>query len=116
MPCFACLSVYQCCTHVNSWGWTELYIGCYDDYRVRNLDGEYTTSNLNTPYFCIEHCRKRGYVYAGPQASSYCFCGNSYEKYGSAPEAECYTQCPGDRSLMCGGVWRLSVYATGIIV
>jgi hypothetical protein len=49
---------------------------------------------------------------AGVQYGSYCFCGNSYGRYGKAPESECNMPCSGDPNIKCGGTWRNSVYRT----
>ena len=43
------------------------------------------------------------------QASSYCFCGDSYGSFGEADG--CSLSCHGDSSQTCGGSWRNSVYS-----
>ena len=39
-----------------------------------------------------------------------CFCGNTYGQYGKANEADCYLECAGNSTQICGGYWRNSVY------
>ena len=49
------------------------------------------------------------------QASSQCFCGDS-TKYNKVPDRECRFPCSGNRDENCGGIWRMSVYNTGIFI
>lgn len=46
--------------------------------------------------------------------SSQCFCGDNEvsERYKSS-EADCHMKCTGDRTTICGGVWRNTLYRTG---
>ncbi|XP_072036874.1 MAM and LDL-receptor class A domain-containing protein 1-like [Amphiura filiformis] len=89
------------------------YLGCYIDRSVRALpDHQYNSVSLTTES-CISHCQSYGSRYAGTQYYHECFCGSdgvSYDRYGQAPEAHCNRPCRGDRSQMCGGSWRMSVY------
>jgi len=45
-----------------------------------------------------------------------CWCGNQYpsEKF-KISDVKCNAICSGDTSKNCGGLWRLSVYSTGIV-
>ena len=60
--------------------------------------------------YCVLHYLQ-GYSYAGVQSSSYCFCGNSYGKYGSS--AACSKQCAGDANQICGGHWSNTIMRLG---
>lgn len=52
------------------------------------------------PYIC---CRKE------------CFCGDTIPSSDDAlSESECDSRCAGDSNEICGGGWRLSLYATGL--
>ncbi len=66
----------------------------------------------NSPVTCLKECQLRGYSYAGMQYARQCFCGNSYGAHGASALADCAYHCPGNWSVMCGGIWRNSVYAT----
>ena len=94
------------------------YIGCFKDrgnpegLEGRDLNGFIYSSNAMTPAMCINICAKKGFKYAGVQYSSYCFCGNSYGKYGRANN--CNMKCSGNSHKICGGSWANNVYATGV--
>jgi choice-of-anchor C domain-containing protein len=95
------------------------FIGCYKDQgdpfgtNGRDLNGFMFKSDKMTPKKCIDLCSQKGFKYAGVQYSSYCFCGNSYGKYGVANN--CNMKCSGDQNQICGGTWANSVYlATNI--
>lgn len=71
---------------------------------------------LTVPH-CINFCRELGYVYAGMQHHSSCFCGNTFPKAHTFPELtedKCNTSCHGNPGQMCGGEYANSVYETGI--
>ena len=90
------------------------YLGCFKDQgdpfglRGRDLASFGFGSDEMTPSLCMRECARRGYRYAGVQYSGYCFCGNSYGKYGRA--ANCNMRCSGDKSKICGGSWANSIY------
>ena len=54
-------------------------------------------------------------LYLGAQYSYACFCGESYDTYGAAPESECDTTCSVGLGI-CGGGYRNSVYDTSPMV
>lgn len=62
---------------------------------------------------CTAHCFEQGFVYAGTEYFSECFCGNSLAK-GAEPakEEECATECSGKAGEACGGRNRLTLYKT----
>ena len=52
------------------------------------------------------------------QAYRQCFCGDSI-RYNKVADSECGTPCSGNSGNSeenCGGVWRMSVYNTGIFL
>ena len=84
-------------------------MGCFTDTTDRDLDGpSWTETKYMTPEICIAECKTAGYAYAGVQAASDCYCGNSYGKHGTA--TNCDMACVGDPSKICGGLLANSVY------
>ncbi len=85
------------------------YINCYSDRSLRDLDGIYIDNYpFNTPAVCAQNCSQLYFQYAGVQNSYQCWCGDSFNKYGRA--ANCFLECPGDASLICGGQYSNNVY------
>ena len=67
---------------------------------------------------CMKRCREEGdgYAYAGVQHRHQCFCGNDPPPLNTVMGmAECNMPCNGDEDMKCGGVWRMNLYATGIL-
>lgn len=97
-------------------GTNPLLIGCFHDQgdstgtRGRDLNGFVTHGPSMTTATCINECRQRGFTYAGMQYSSWCFCGNSYGRSGTANN--CNMPCSGSPAEICGGSWANSVYGT----
>jgi hypothetical protein len=89
-------------------------IGCFKDagnplaLQGRDLDGFVMNWHGMTPKFCVEQCARKGFTYAGVQYGSFCFCGNSYGKNGTA--TNCTMPCNGDYKQKCGGEWANMVY------
>ncbi|KAL5006079.1 hypothetical protein ScPMuIL_017237 [Solemya velum] len=90
---------------------TIQYIGCYVDREDRDIDGYHIENDLNTPQYCLKTCSEKGFKYAAVQYGRECFCGDSFGKYGAAPEAHCDYPCPNNHELMCGGFWSQNVYS-----
>ncbi|HEY3027299.1 MAG TPA: WSC domain-containing protein [Pyrinomonadaceae bacterium] len=89
------------------------YLGCWKDTDYRDVgdtsQGGYYWQDANmTTERCIASCSGKGYAYAATQSSSYCFCGNTYGKYGRADN--CNMKCGGDSGQTCGGTYANSVY------
>ena len=71
------------------------------------------TISANTPEFCKSLCAEKGFAYAGVENSFECYCGNDEPKDEyKKDQSECNKPCTGDKSLKCGGVWRINVYKT----
>ena len=64
-----------------------------------------------TPHSCIEACREMNNIFAGVEAGSECFCGDTVPTE-LAPGGDCDHPCEGDISEICGGNWRMNVYTT----
>ena len=73
-------------------------------------------SNGNTPSDCIRRCKELddGYLFAGVQFGSECFCGNEAPPDDTlVDQSKCDWKCEGDDELVCGALWRMNVYETG---
>ncbi|XP_033112682.1 WSC domain-containing protein ARB_07867-like [Anneissia japonica] len=94
----------------------KVYKGCFQDKPERAMPSDYTESGSMTIDQCITHCHGRGHMYAGLQYGKECFCGgNTYSKYGRVPDTNCNVKCAGNSQEICGGTWKISVYATEVV-
>lgn len=84
------------------------YMGCFKDDSNRDLSGLWFQSDKMTIESCSAYCKQNGFIYAGLQYYSYCFCGNSYGKYGTT--TNCDTNCAGNPNQKCGGGWANSIF------
>lgn len=86
-------------------------LGCYSDSTIaRTLD---TSLNIagNTVEKCQAECMAGGFIYAGMEFGSQCFCGNAILNDGAPIAASsCNRPCPGDSAAICGGSNALSLY------
>ncbi|NXL67924.1 WSCD2 protein, partial [Chordeiles acutipennis] len=87
------------------------YIGCYvDNTRRRTLRGvSFFDYKKMTVFRCQDNCAERGYLYAGLEFGAECYCGHKVQA-ANASESECNMECKGERSNICGGANRLSIY------
>lgn len=89
------------------------YVGCYADRSPdRDLPVAVSVRNI-TPTTCRMACKDAGHAYAGLQYGYLCRCGDNYGKYQRLAEEQCSTACKGDKTQICGGFFRSSIYATG---
>jgi hypothetical protein len=97
---------------------SPLYQACYEDRSDRALPDNFTTSLAMTPSSCRRFCASAGKSYAGVQNATECWCGNTNPATANPPyplkTGECTSPCGGDAAIACGGIWRNSVYRTGI--
>ena len=94
---------------------------CYEDNpNNRDLPHELLIPSglSDSTVWCLSQCGGLGYIYAGIQYSSQCFCGNSFGKYGIAPDSDCSRSCQDTSGTKtCGGTSRNNIYlSTGLIV
>jgi hypothetical protein len=89
---------------------TPDYLGCFADSMTRDLPYQAYDSHGNTVEDCIAACTYHGYLYAGTQYYTQCFCGDSFGGQGTA--MQCNTYCNGNPSETCGGIYANSVYRT----
>jgi hypothetical protein len=91
------------------------YLGCFKDQgdptgtKGRDLSGFVVNEPRMTTDKCTSLCREKGFLYAGTQYSSWCFCGNEYGKSGKA--GNCDMKCSGNSNQTCGGAWANSIYS-----
>ena len=66
----------------------------------------------NSPEKCAKFCQPESgsYWYFALQYGKYCYCGNSLQHQTKKPEKDCWTTCPGDQLMKCGGSYRNSLY------
>ena len=92
---------------------------CYVDDATRRLpehihksdQSKFTSSN--TPEFCINACKEKGFKFAGVEWGKQCFCGNTEPAVDKkVPGTECNMVCPGDSSILCGASWRMNIFST----
>lgn len=92
-------------------------IGCFkDEKRHRLLSSFYANyKETNSPKKCIQICLQSGYLFAGMQYSTECFCGNEEPPLDSKlPDSSCNMKCPAEPKSACGGYYAMNIYETGI--
>lgn len=87
------------------------YIGCYiDDIQKRALRGvSFFDYKKMTVFRCQDNCAERGYLYSGLEFGAECYCGHKIQA-PNASDSECNMECKGEKSNVCGGANRLSIY------
>lgn len=87
------------------------YIGCYiDDTQKRALRGvSFFDYKKMTVFRCQDNCAERGYMFAGLEFGAECYCGHKIQAPNSS-DSECNMECKGEKSNLCGGANRLSIY------
>ncbi|KAJ7624338.1 hypothetical protein DFH06DRAFT_1305196, partial [Mycena polygramma] len=94
------------------------YLGCYSDNvsaRTLNGYGEIDTGPFrNSAENCQATCLARGFVYAGVEDGSQCFCGLSIGSGGTIQdEGHCQMPCSGGVGT-CGGAPYLGIYKAAV--
>ncbi|QRV76666.1 WSC domain protein [Ceratobasidium sp. AG-Ba] len=89
--------------------------GCFTDAEAPNraLQISHTDEGLTTAS-CIKSCSASGYSVAGTQFGKECWCGKSVSTKGGAGASAtsgCDMPCAGDPSQLCGGNYKLNLYA-----
>lgn len=84
------------------------YLGCFKDDSKRDLDGHNFYDRNMTTDLCVSTCRSKGFSHAGTQYASYCFCGNTFGKFGKSDG--CNAKCTGNNAETCGGTWANAIY------
>lgn len=92
-------------------------LGCFkDDRKNRVLPGMFTNfKETNSPKKCIQMCLQSGFLLAGVEYSTECFCGNQEPSVeAKLPDSSCNMKCPSEPKSACGGYYTMNVYETGI--
>lgn len=92
-------------------------LGCFQDEKQQRLLPSFYSNfkETNSPKKCIQICLQSGYLYAGVQYSSECFCGNREPPQSSRlPDPNCNMKCPAESKSACGGYFTMNIYETGI--
>lgn len=61
------------------------------------------------PSLPLPRSSPRGYMYAGLEFGAECYCGHKIQA-PNASDSECSMECKGEKSNLCGGANRLSIY------
>jgi len=112
--------VYCCEPLQPEGGSTCPILGCFTDRGDSNDTGGRDLSGamlFDGQPMSIERCQQfcNGYSYYGVENGNQCFCGSSINNNPSM-SSNCGTQCSGNNSETCGGVWAIDIYgpcATG---
>jgi hypothetical protein len=89
------------------------YQGCWSNDQAVSLETKLYVNDENSVDACTKSCADSGYSIAGMQNGNECWCGNNVQNYASkVVDMSCQWSCPsGDRSQICGGINRLSLYS-----
>lgn len=97
-------------------GWT--YKGCYvDNVSGRILSNQQAGGQTMTVESCVASCKAAGYVVAGMEYASECYCGNGLTNGGKLADADtqCNTNCAGNAAEKCGDANRMSIYSNAAL-
>merc|ERR1719499_2695913 len=83
------------------------YVGCY---RTSGSESFTTIRHTITPEACAANCPDSPFYALNYHYRCACLSDVTTDQ---VDESDCSTSCEGDRSIMCGGVNRLSVYSSG---
>lgn len=76
--------------------------------------GGYDDDLAMTDESCINYCNSAGFIYAGTEYSTQCYCGsNLADGAASAAETDCSMPCSGNATESCGGPNRLNLFWSG---
>ncbi|CAE6482201.1 unnamed protein product [Rhizoctonia solani] len=96
-------------------GWSSTFKCIIDSSTSRVLSGRSFTSGSLTLDQCISTCDQGGFLYAGAEYGSECYCGNSISTAnGGGAEvsaSECSTNCTGNSQQKCGASYRMTLYS-----
>lgn len=91
-------------------------LGCFvDSPENRQLRGDSIVTQGGMSYeFCVSFCANRGYITAGLEFGSECYCGSQFhDPPVQVDDSECNQPCNGDASETCGAANRLTVFSNG---
>jgi hypothetical protein len=89
-------------------------LGCYLDSSkpptLSNRTSIVSGDTAMTIEACETACYKSGFLYAGVEAGSQCWCGSYVANEVAANATDCKTPCAGKAAQICGGTGRVNVY------
>ena len=89
--------------------------GCFKDQREKpDLPFKAPRNTTKDVKTCVDFCTAKYFIYAGLKNGEFCYCGNSYGRYG--PSDKCRTRCSGSFQEVCGGPDSSNVYYTNVKV
>lgn len=91
--------------------------GCYKEGTgERALAATATSAPNMTVATCVNFCKADGFIYAGLEYSTECYCGATVATSAvQVPNTDCAMLCGGDLYAYCGGPSRLNIYAATIL-
>lgn len=96
-------------------GWA--YKGCYIDNANggRDLSNQQPDSQTLTIESCVAACAAAGYVVAGMEYGTQCFCGSGISNGGAlaASDTDCNVPCGGNAKEICGAGVSVLCFFTG---
>lgn len=98
------------------------YVGCYQDATGEDSAENSTDFSLllwsrldgTSASVCVSDCLQNGYQYAAMQNGTYCYCSNTFGRYGQVSYEQCQDKCTDRLRDYCGGPSTNAVYATSI--
>ncbi|KAL9602500.1 MAG: hypothetical protein Q9219_001794 [cf. Caloplaca sp. 3 TL-2023] len=89
------------------------YLGCVNETAPRALSSaSYTSTTAMTLESCFSFCSSstNNYALAGLENGQECYCGNGLQNYAATGFSGCSKPCTGNKTEICGGSGRLSVW------
>jgi hypothetical protein len=88
------------------------YRGCFADGAIRVLNNYVSSGPSMTQDTCVATCKSRGLSVAGLEYGKECWCGKTVPAPSTkADDGDCSYKCSGDSTMLCGGSYRLGVWA-----
>eukprot|EP01059_Diplonema_ambulator_P016146 TRINITY_DN2746_c0_g1_i5.p1 TRINITY_DN2746_c0_g1~~TRINITY_DN2746_c0_g1_i5.p1 ORF type:complete len:510 (+),score=171.19 TRINITY_DN2746_c0_g1_i5:57-1586(+) len=86
-------------------------LGCFRTDKTRFGMHFLYASDWNTPEYCATRCAAGGYMYAGMEFGTQCWCGAGTTGSVKTLSAACDIECSGDSGAVCGGAWKMNLYS-----
>ncbi|KAI4266918.1 MAG: hypothetical protein L6R38_008476, partial [Xanthoria sp. 2 TBL-2021] len=88
------------------------YLGCANETNPRALSSASFSTTSMTLSSCLSFCASssNNYALAALENGSECYCGNGLQSYSAVGFTGCNKPCSGNKTEICGGSSRLSVW------
>ncbi|TDZ14852.1 WSC domain-containing protein [Colletotrichum sidae] len=84
---------------------------CYTDSpSARALSYKVPSFDKFSAAQCVSQCAGLGYLFAGLEYGSECYCGNTIDNGNKPASSGCDMSCAGNRADTCGGAGRVNIY------